>query len=101
MEKTYYRQVTYVDEDGNEKTGYLIPSQISETRRFDAIRENSIFYVGDCNLRDATFDSTFDSTWNELVEMLLDGHSTMRLSDDPSDPYFEIPQLIERTVEHE
>lgn len=89
-----YKRVTLFIEpevDLDELRKRLSKDRISHLYRFETVRENRLFYVENCDLQDVTITPS----WNELLDLLEEGHSILRLGKDGTGYYIVTPDNYE------
>lgn len=89
----YHAVVLYVDSEADldELLSKLKEDLVSHLYRFDSVRENRLFYIENCDLQDVTINSN----WNELLDLLSEGHSILHLKKDTSGFYVLVPDIYE------
>lgn len=89
----YHAIVLYVDPEVNldELLFKLTLDSVSHLYRFDCVRENRLFYIENCDLQDVTINSD----WNELLDLISEGHSILHLKKDISGFYVVVPDIYE------
>lgn len=92
-ELNYHAAILYVDSevDLDDLYNRLHREHLSHLNRFDAVRENRLFYIENCDLQDITITPD----WNELIELIENGHSILHLKKDPYGFYVLVPDIYE------
>ena len=92
-ELNYRAVILYVDleVDLDELLSKLKEDLVNHLYRFNSVRENRLFYIENCDLQDVTINSN----WNELLDLLSEGHSVLQLKKDISGFYAVVPDIYE------
>lgn len=89
-----YRNVTlFVDSEVNldELLSRLDKDLVNHLYRFDCVRHNRLFYIENCDLQEVTMNQD----WDELLELVANGHSVLHLKKDDRGFYIDVPDLFD------